>query len=170
MKARQAKKPQAVAVLKEGPVPQAFAALLESEHRFRRTFELAGTGVAHIGMDRRFLRVNRRLCEILGYPEAELLRLTGRDISHPEDLDVINLQRPRLYAGEIDSVRVEKRYLRKDRSVVWVAFTMVVERDSAGKPQYEIAFFDDITSRKHAESALRESEERFRSVVNSANE
>jgi PAS domain S-box-containing protein len=170
MKARQAKKPQAMAALKEGPVPQAFAALLESEHRFRRTFELAGTGVAHIGMDRRFLRVNRRLCEILGYPEAELLRLTGRDISHPGDLDVINQQRPRLYAGEIDSVRVEKRYLRKDRSVVWVAFTMVVERDSAGKPQYEIAFFDDITSRKHAESALRESEERFRSVVNSANE
>src|SRR5206468_11453692 len=87
---------------------QAEASLLESERRFRRTFELAGSGVAHIGMDRRFLRVNRRLCEILGYPQDELLRLTGRQISHPDDLDVINAQRPRLYAGEIDSVRVEK--------------------------------------------------------------
>ncbi|HXM82825.1 MAG TPA: PAS domain S-box protein [Burkholderiales bacterium] len=149
---------------------QAESALRESEWRYRRTFELAGSGVAHIGMDRRFLRVNRRLCEILGYPEDELLRLTGRQISHPDDLDVINAQRPRLYAGEIDSVRVEKRYLRRDRSVVWVAFTMVVERDAAGKPQYEIAFFDEITQRKQAEAALRESEERFRAVVDSANE
>src|SRR2546427_4538408 len=149
---------------------QAEASLHESERRFRRTFELAGSGVAHIGMDRRFLRVNRRLCEILGYPQDELLRLTGRQISHPDDLDVINAQRPRLYAGEIDSVRVEKRYLRKDGSIVWVSFTMVVERDAAGKPQYEIAFFDDITARKQAEAALRESEERFRSVVDSAND
>ena len=149
---------------------QAEASLLESERRFRRTFELAGSGVAHIGMDRRFIRVNRRLCEILGYPQAELLRLTGRQISHPDDLDVINAQRPRLYAGEIDSVRVEKRYLRKDGSIVWVSFTMVVERDAAGKPQYEIAFYDDITARKHAEAAQRESEERVRSVVDSANE
>src|SRR5439155_22072810 len=69
---------------------QAEASLLESERRFRRTFELAGSGVAHIGMDRRFLRVNRRLCEILGYAQDELLRLTGRQISHPDDLDVIN--------------------------------------------------------------------------------
>src|SRR5213083_2828686 len=85
-------------------------------------------------------------------------------------VDIINAQRPRLYAGEIDSVRVEKRYLRKDGSIVWVSFTMVVERDAAGKPQYEIAFFDDITARKQAEAALRESEERFRSVVDSAND
>src|SRR5437588_9759197 len=144
---------------------QAEAALRENEERFRRTFELAGSGVAHIGMDRRFIRVNPRLCEILGYAEDELLRLTGRQISHPEDLDVINAQRPRLYAGEIDSVRVEKRYVRKDGSIVWVSFTMVVERDAAGEPQYEIAFFDDITARKQAEAALRESEERFRQLA-----
>src|SRR5436853_5567592 len=149
---------------------RATAALRESEERFRRTFELAGSGVAHIGMDRRFMRVNRRLCEILGYAEDELLRLTGRQITHPDDRDVINAQRARLYAGEIDSVRVEKRYLRKDGSIVWVSFAMVVERDAAGAPLYEIAFFDDITARKQAEAALRESEERFRSVVDSAND
>jgi len=62
-------------------------------------------------------------------------------------------------------VRVEKRYLRKDGSVIWVAFTMVVERNAAGEPQYEIAFFDDITARKQAEAALRESEERFRQLA-----
>src|SRR5439155_15224250 len=113
----------------------------------------------------RFVRVNRRLCEMTGYSEDELLRLTGREISHPEDVDVINAQRPSLYAGEIDAVRVEKRYLRKDGSVIWVAFTMVVERNAAGEPQYEIAFFDDITARKQAEAALRESEERFRQLA-----
>jgi PAS domain S-box-containing protein len=138
------------------------ARLRDSEARFRRTFELAASGMAHIGMDRRFIRVNRRLCEILGYPEEELIRLTGRQISHPDDLDVINEQRPRLYAAEIDAVRVEKRYLRKDRSTVWVKFTMTVERDAAGKPLYEIAVYDDITAQRVAEERLRESEARFR--------
>jgi PAS domain S-box-containing protein len=143
-------------------LPVDLAALRESEERFRRTFELAGSGLAHIGMDRRFIRVNRRLCEILGYPEHELLKLRGKDISHPADADVINQQRPRLYAGEIDEVRLEKRYVRKDGSVVWVQFAMVVERDAEGRPKYEIAVYDDITARREAEEALRLSEERFR--------
>ena len=138
------------------------ARLKESEARFRRTFELAASGMAHINMQRRFIRVNRRLCEILGYPENELLGLTGRDISHPDDLDIINEQRPRLYAGEIDAVRLEKRYLRKDRTVVWVKFTMTVERDSQGEPLYEIAVYDDITAQRDAEERLRENEARFR--------
>jgi PAS domain S-box-containing protein len=144
---------------------EAEARLRDSEERYRRTFELAGSGVAHIGLDRRFIRVNRRLCEILGYPEHELIGLTGRQISHADDLDVINVQRPKLYQGEIDHVHVEKRYLRKDGSTVWVAFSMVLERDAAGRPLYEIAIFDDITERKEAERAVRESEERFRSLT-----
>src|SRR5882672_9892793 len=144
---------------------QTDAALRESEERYRRTFELAGLGVAHIGLDRKFIRVNRRLCEILGYPEHELIGMTGREISHPDDLEVINQQRAKLERGEVDHVRVEKRYLRKDGSTVWVAFSMVVERDADGKPTYEIAIFDDITERKAAEEAVRESEARFRSLT-----
>src|SRR5690242_6014721 len=141
---------------------RAEAALRESEARYRSTFELAGSGVAHIGLDRRFIRVNRRLCEMLGYSEAELLGRTGRQMSHPDDLDVINSQRPALYAGKLERVHVEKRYLRKDGSTLWVAFSMVVERDASGKPLYEIGIYDDITARKETEEALRESEERFR--------
>jgi diguanylate cyclase (GGDEF)-like protein/PAS domain S-box-containing protein len=146
------------------------AGLRQNEERFRRTFELAGVGVAHIGLDRRFERVNRRLCEILGYSEQELIGRTGRDISHPEDTDVMNAQRPRLYAGEIEAVRGEKRYLRKDGSVVWVAYTLAVERDAARKPLYEIAVYDDVSARRAMEDALRNSESRFRQVVDSANE
>src|SRR5258706_2492231 len=137
------------------------AALRDSEERYRRTFELAGSGVAQIALDRKFIRVNRRLCEILGYPEHELIGMTGREISHPGDLDVINSQRAKPYAGEIDRVRVEKRYVRKDRSIVWVAFSMVVERDQACQPSYEISIFDDITQRRRADAPKRVIEERF---------
>ncbi|HJT60320.1 MAG TPA: PAS domain S-box protein [Burkholderiales bacterium] len=138
------------------------ARLKESEARFRRTFELAGSGMAHIGMDRRFIRVNRRLCGILGYSEAEMLNLTGRQISHPDDLDIINEQRPALHSGEIDAVRLEKRYLRKDGAVVWVKFSMTLERDAEGRPLYEIAVYDDITAQRDTEARLKESEARFR--------
>src|SRR5688572_11800444 len=149
---------------------EAEGALRQSEERFRRTFELAGVGVAHIGPDRRFQRVNRRLCEILGYPEHELIGMTGREISHPDDRDAMNAQRPRLYAGDVEALRGEKRYIRKDGSVVWVAYTLAVERDAAGKAQYEVAVYDDISNRRAMEDALRNSEARFRQVVDSANE
>jgi len=141
---------------------QAEARLHESEERYRRTFEIAGSGVAHIGLDRKFIRVNRRLCEIMGYAEHELIGRTGRELSHPDDLDIINAQRPRLYSGEIPSVHVEKRYVRKDGSSVWVNFSMTVERDAAGRPLYEIAIFDDISARKQAEAALHAAHEELK--------
>jgi diguanylate cyclase (GGDEF)-like protein/PAS domain S-box-containing protein len=159
--ARRTKKPRA---------PKRKSEIQDSEARFRRTFELAAVGVAHIGPDRRFQRVNRRFCDILGYPESELVGIRGRDISHPDDIDMMNAQRPRLYSGEVDAVRGEKRYLRKDGSVVWVAYTLAVERDAAGNPLYEIAVYDDITTRRAMEDALRNSEAHFRQVVDSANE
>src|SRR2546421_3110326 len=94
------------------------AALREDQERYPRTFELAGSGLAQVGLDGRFLRVNRRLCEFLGYSEAELVGMPVKDISHPEDRDSVDERRKQLIAGEIDTVRLEKHYLRKDGATV----------------------------------------------------
>ena len=133
---------------------EAEARLKESEARFRQTFELAASGICHVS-DGRFVRVNRSLCEILGYPEKELLGKTVKEVSHPDDRDVTDAERARIRAGEIDSARFEKRYLREDGAVVWCDIAIALVRDVFGMPLYEIAVFDDITERKDAEAALR---------------
>jgi PAS domain S-box-containing protein len=132
------------------------AALRDSEERFRLTFELAGSGIAHIDMQQRFVRANPSLCDLLGYTEAELIGRSVKDISHPEDRDVTDLNRDRMRAGLMRSFSMEKRYLRKDGEVVWVDLTATVVRDPDGRPLHDIAIFDDITERKKLDDALRE--------------
>ncbi|MGE5639811.1 MAG: PAS domain S-box protein [Clostridia bacterium] len=141
------------------------AALRESEERFRQTFELAGSGIAHVDLQGRFQRVNRMLCEILGYTEEELIGRSVKDISHPADRDVTDTQRSLLRERGSAPVRFEKRYLRKDGATVWVDLAIALVRGHDGQPTHEIAVFDDISETKQAEQALRESEERFRSLT-----
>ncbi|HEX5477857.1 MAG TPA: EAL domain-containing protein, partial [Burkholderiales bacterium] len=140
------------------------AALAESEGRFRQTFELAATGMAQVGMDRRFLRVNRKLCEILGYAEAELTGRMAKEFSHPDDLDAADAGVARLRRGDQASFSVEKRYLRKDGTVVWVSLGVALIRDAGGVPQYEIAVYEDITERRQREAALA----RFRTALDAS--
>ena len=141
------------------------AALRESEARFRQTFELAGSGMAHVGLDGRFLRVNRSLCRILGYPEHQLVGRSVKEISHPQDRDATDAARQGLRSGEVGSIRTQKRYRRPDGSTVWVDLTVALARSADGKPLYEIAVLEDITDRRNAEAALRESEVRFRTLT-----
>ena len=129
--------------------------LLESEQRFRLTFELAGSGIAHVSLEGHFLRVNRSLCSILGYAEKELIGRTVRELSHPEDRDKTDTGRARVRAGDLPSARFQKRYLRKDGATVWVDLTVAVVRDAAGEPLYDIAVFDDATERKAAEEHIQ---------------
>lgn len=129
-------------------------ALRESEAQYRTTFELAGSGVAHVDMTGRFLRVNPKLCEILGYAEHELVELSVKQISHPEDRDVTDAQRAKMHAGEVASMSFEKRYLRKDGTVIWVSLSVALQRDAEGKPLYEISIVNDITPRKLAEQRI----------------
>src|SRR5204862_160631 len=141
---------------------QAEAALRESEARFRQTFELATAGIAHVDLSGRFMKVNRRRCEILGYGEQELIGRPVTEISHPEDRNLTDSQRMRVRSGEKPSVRFEKRYIRNSDAIVWVDLSVALACDASGAPQYEIALFDDITERKKAEAALREAHEELK--------
>jgi PAS domain S-box-containing protein len=127
-------------------------ALRQSEQLYRSTFEMAGLGIAHISPDGRCLRVNRKLCEIVGYSEAEMLSLTLQDITHPDDLEVDLAQREKVRSGTLASYAMEKRCIRKDGSVVWVNLTVAGVRDG-GKLEHFISVVEDITERGKAEEA-----------------
>jgi len=130
-------------------------AMRDSESRFRETFERAGSGMAHVDLDGRFLRVNRKLCQMLGYAPEELVGRSVKELSQAEDRDVTDAQRARMRAGEMESVQFEKRYRHKSGAVVWVDLTVAVVRDADGVPQYEISILDDVTTRKEGEERLR---------------
>jgi diguanylate cyclase (GGDEF)-like protein/PAS domain S-box-containing protein len=144
---------------------QVQAELRESEQRHAATIELAAIGIAYVDHAGRYIHVNPWMCRFLGYTHEELLNLTVKQISHPDDKDVVDDTRARLHAGEIEQLTMEKRYLRKDGAVVWVQLTITVQRDAAGRPLHDISIVQDITARKQAEDALRHSELRFRNLV-----
>jgi len=129
--------------------------LRESEERYASTVELAALGISHIGVDGRFIHVNRQLCEMLGYTREELLKLSFRDVSHPDDRHVTDHDRARLYSGEIASLQAEKRYLRKDGTPVWVRINAALKRDADGAPMYDISIVEDISERKRAEQRVQ---------------
>jgi PAS domain S-box-containing protein len=129
-------------------------ALRESEARFRGTFEQAAVGIAHVSVEGRFLRVNDKLCAILGHTREELLGMAFVDLTVPEDrTGGLEAQRAML-AGEQSAFTTEKRYRRRDGQVVWVNLVTTVERTPAGGPKYFISVFEDITPRKLAEFRL----------------
>jgi PAS domain S-box-containing protein len=134
---------------------QAEEELRESEERFRRTFEQAAVGIAHVGTDGHWLRVNRRLCDIVGYEKEELLGLTFQDITHPDDLETDLEGARQLLAGEIETYSSEKRYFRKDGSTVWIYLTVSLVRSPSDEPRYFISATEDITERKRVEEAQR---------------
>ncbi len=139
-----------------GERKRAEEALREAEQRFRATFEQAAVGIAHVAPDGRWLRMNRKLCEILGYAREELLGRTFQDITFPEDLDPDLAQVRSLLAGEADAYSMEKRYLRKDGGAVWANLTVALVRRADGQPDYFISVVEDIEERRRAEAALRE--------------
>lgn len=131
-------------------------ALQESEERFRLTFDQAAVGITHVGLDGRWLRVNQKICEITGYSRAEMLQTNFQRMTHPDDLQADLDQVRRLLAGEIDQYAMEKRYVRRDGSVVWVDLSVSLMRRMDGTPDYFIAIIADISSRKVVEAELQE--------------
>lgn len=129
--------------------------LAQSEERFRRTFEHANVGVTHVDIEGRFLRVNDRLCQLLGRSPAELTSLTFQDITYPEDLGTDLEQLDSLIAGEIDCYTMEKRYIRPDGSLIWADLSVALLRDCSGKPIHLVSIISDIHHRKQAEEQLQ---------------
>jgi PAS domain S-box-containing protein len=129
-------------------------ALAESESAFRASFHQAAVGMAQVALDGRWLRVNQRLCDIVGYRSEELLELGFQDITHPDDLDSDLACVEQVLAGEVDTYAMEKRYLRKDGTLVWVNLTVGLVRDGGGAPCYFVSVVEDITERKESGAAL----------------
>jgi PAS domain S-box-containing protein len=143
-------------------------AIRESEMRFRSIFENAAVGIARLAPDGRWLEVNQRLCDIVGYAREDLLAKTFGDITHPDDLEADWEQARRLLAGEIENYSMEKRYYRQDGSIVWINLTESLVRKADGSPDYFIKVLEDISARKQAEEKLREREERLRLASSAA--
>ena len=128
-------------------------ALRESEEIYRTTFELAAVGVAHVLPTGRWLRVNKKLCEIVGYSESELLQMTFQQITHPEDLPADLAETEKIVKGELQTFSMEKRYIRKDNSHIWVKLTVSGARDERGKLKHFITVVEDIGERRKVEEA-----------------
>ena len=141
------------------------AEIVDSEQRFRATFEQAAVGIAHVSLEGCFLRINQKFCEIVGYTPDEMLDLTFQEITYPVDLDEDVTHINELLAGEIDTYSMEKRYIHKNGELVWIHLTVSLIRNKIGQPQWFVSVIKDITERKQTEVALKVSEEKFRNLV-----
>jgi PAS domain S-box-containing protein len=128
--------------------------LRESEESFRKAFQFSAIGMALVGLDGHWLKVNDSLCQIVGYSEQELLGKTFQDITHPEDIQSDLGYLSQLLAGKIDHYRKEKRYFHKDGHVVWIRLSVSLIRDAQDNPIHFVSQIDDITEGKHAEEEI----------------
>jgi len=139
--------------------------LSRSERRFRATFEQAAVGIAHVAIDGRFLRINQKFCDIIGYTQAELLQLGFQDITHTDDLDADLGYAQQLLEGDITTYSMEKRYCRKDGELVWVNLTVSLLRDDAAKPLWFVFVVEDISERKCTEQAVLDYQRRLKKLA-----
>ncbi|HAK91262.1 PAS domain S-box protein [Massilia timonae] len=164
------------------------AVLDASEARFRAVFEIASVGIALTTPDGRWISINRALSELLGYTADELQGRGFADVTHEDDRAEDAALMGRLARGEIDALRRQKRYLRRDGSPVWVEVDVKRKRDPAGRPEYDVSVIKDIHAQKLAEEELArlhadlerrveartrelgEREEELRSVIDNAND
>ena len=133
---------------------RALEALRRSEEHFRAAFDYATTGMALVATDGRWLKVNCALCGITGYSEGELLATDFQSLTHPDDLERDLDQVRRLLAGEIDGYQLEKRYIHKNKQIIWIHLGVTLVRDEKSAPLYMISQIQDITIRKRAEEQI----------------
>jgi PAS domain S-box-containing protein len=134
-------------------------ALRASEERFRGTFENAAVGIAHCDLEGRYLRVNQKYGDIVGFSREELLRMSFKELTLPEDLPASLAKFTPLLRGELSSYQEEKRVMRKDGSRVWVSLFVSLQRDAVGEPIHSIGILEDISERKRLVTEIRDAKE-----------
>lgn len=127
---------------------------LDPNSLFQSAFEFAAIGMALVSPEGKWLRVNRAICEITGYSEAELLERTFQDITHPDDLEADLENVRKMLAGEIKTYQMEKRYFHKNGSIVWILLSVSLVRTKPGEPLFFISQIQDITRQKASEDKL----------------
>lgn len=140
-------------------------ALKSSEQKFRSTFENAGIPMSVCDNKGAFILFNPAVSKLTGYSESELSRMSIKDITHPEDYVVEMEQYRSLMRGEIESFKIEKRYIRKNGNIAWARVTTSLVRDEVGNPLSAIRMLEDITERVVAERGLKESERRLSTLI-----
>ena len=129
--------------------------LRKAETMFRNTFDQAPIGIAHADRRGKLLRCNKSFWTMLGYDRPTSPTQTIADITHADDVARVSAELERLWNGEIEFVDLEKRYIRKDGSFLWVRMTTALVRDGDdGKPEYSVEFLRDISARKESAEEL----------------
>ncbi|EMG36353.1 PAS domain S-box [Desulfocurvibacter africanus PCS] len=136
-----------------------------SEERFRAIFDQAAVGMAQTAPDGRFLRVNAKYCEMLGYSSEELAKLTIYEVIYPEDLEEERVLIQRLLDGDIPAYSLARRCYRKNKTIVWTEVTASVVRKPSGEPDYVISVKVDISQRRKAEGLLLRREQEYRNLA-----
>ncbi|HTX17452.1 MAG TPA: PAS domain S-box protein [Bacteroidota bacterium] len=153
----------ALEMMKTGHLRQeAEEALRESENRFRSMFENSTTGAALVGLDGRYLMVNKALCDTFGRTAEELTSEGFMDVTHPHDKELSRKMWKEVLDGKGVGIKFTKRYLHKDGHVLWAEVSSATINDAGGTPRYFITHVTDFTERKRSEEALRHSEEKFK--------
>lgn len=144
--------------------------LSESEERFRSIFEQAAVGIIYADLDGRFLQVNDRFCEIMKCKSRDANKYTLADVIHPDDFKNDMALLEQIVQGKIDKLVEDRRIIKTDGSIGWVNISISLLRDQSSEPLYFIGIVKDISTRVAAENALKQSELRFRSIIESAND
>jgi PAS domain S-box-containing protein len=149
---------------------QAQEQLRRNEERFRKMFEEGPIGMAIVDASFRLIKVNAAFCQMLGYSEQELIGLTVADITYSKDMPQNRKLIKQALNGVISSYQMEKRYIRKDGKLIWGHLAVSLFHNEKGDFLYFLAKIEDITERKLAEKALRQSEERHRRIIETTSE